>query len=242
MLNTKPLQNGYQNLIITIDGPAGSGKSTVARLLAEQLGMNCLDTGAMYRVVAWILREQKKTNLSGKALALFLKDLEFVIEGNGPGQKVWVEGINLSREIRTPEISQLASVISMKPEVRSVMAERQKAAGGRGALIAEGRDMGTVIFPQAEYKFFLNASLEVRAKRRFEELIQKRQKVSLEEVEREMEARDRQDQERTLSPLRPAPDAWIIDTSNLSIDEVVESILSRVLKNNHTPNEDMVSV
>ena len=216
------------NFIITIDGPAGSGKSTVARLLAGQLGMDCLDTGAMYRVVAWVLHKQKKESLSGEALLRFLRDLEFVIEGNGPGQKVWVQGMEVSQEIRTPEISRLSSTLSSKPEVRSVLAERQKAFGSKGALIAEGRDMGTVIFPQAENKFFLKASLNVRARRRYKELIQKGQEVSLKEVEREMEIRDRQDQERTLSPLRPAPDAWVIDTSCLSIEEVVQAIRKRI--------------
>jgi CMP/dCMP kinase len=219
------------NFIITIDGPAGSGKSTIARLLAEQLGLDSLDTGAMYRIVAWVLHKQKKENLSGEALVLFLRDLDFVIEGSGAGQKVRVQGIEVSREIRTPEISRLASAVSMKPEVRSVLAERQKALGRQGSLIAEGRDMGTVIFPKAEYKFFLNASLGVRARRRFEELIQRGQRVSLDEVEREMKARDRQDQERTLSPLCPAQDAWVIDTSHLSIEEVVQSIRSRIIEN-----------
>ncbi len=229
------------NIIITIDGPAGAGKSTIARLLGEQLGLDCLDTGAMYRVVAWILRKQKKEDLAGKALTLFLKDLEFVIEGNGPGQRVWVQGSDVGQEIRTPEISRLASAISMKPEVRSFLAERQKALGRQGGLIAEGRDMGTVIFPQAGFKFFLNASLEVRARRRFEELIQKGQSVTLKEVEKEMEARDRQDQERTLAPLRPAPGAWVVDTSHLSIEEVVRSIHSRIFKDTNTSADDFRS-
>jgi cytidylate kinase len=218
------------SFIITIDGPAGSGKSTVARLLAGQLGLDCLDTGAMYRVVAWILHKQKQENLSGEALSRYLKNLEFVIEGNGPGQKVWVQGMEVSREIRTPEVSRWASAVSQKAEVRSVLSERQKAQGSQGALIAEGRDMGTVIFPQAEFKFFLNASLDVRARRRYEELIEKGQKASLEEVKREMEIRDRQDQERTLAPLHPAPDAWVIDTSHLSLEEVVQSIRSRIIE------------
>jgi CMP/dCMP kinase len=229
------------NIIITIDGPAGAGKSTIARLLAEQLGLDCLDTGAMYRVVAWILRNQKKEDLAGEALTVFLKDLEFVIEGNGPGQRAWVQGRDVSQEIRTPEISRLASAISMKPEVRSFLAERQKALGRQGALVAEGRDMGTVIFPQAEFKFFLKASLEVRAKRRFDELIQRGQPVALKEVEQEMEARDRQDQERTVAPLHPAPEAWVLDTSHLSIEDAVQSIRSRIFRDTNTTVDDFPS-
>jgi CMP/dCMP kinase len=230
-----------QNFIITIDGPAGSGKSTVARLLAGQLGLDCLDTGAMYRVVAWTLHKHNQEDLSGEPLFRYLKNLEFVIEGNGPGQKVWVQGMEVSQEIRTSEISRLASDVSLRPEVRSVLAERQRALGRKGALIAEGRDMGTIIFPQAEFKFFLDASLDVRAGRRYDELIQRGQKVSLKEVKREMEIRDRQDQERALSPLRPAPDARVIDTSHLSIEEVVQSIRSRIIVKGETSLGDFKS-
>ena len=216
------------NIIITIDGPAGAGKSTVTKILGDRLGLDCLDTGAMYRAVAWAIREGKKEALSGEALVLFLKDLNFVIEGNGPDQRVWVQGRDVSQEIRTPEISQLASAFSMKPEVRSVLADKQKALGRQGGLIAEGRDMGTVIFPQADYKFFLEASLEVRAQRRCKELTQRGQTVSLDEVKQEIETRDRQDQQRTLAPLCPAQDARVIDTSQLTPEMVVETILSQI--------------
>jgi CMP/dCMP kinase len=214
------------NPVITIDGPSGAGKSTICKMLAAQLGMDCLDTGAMYRVVAWYLRKHKKEDLAGRELVLFLKGLDFHSEGQGPGQKIWVAGEDIAQEIRTPEISWLASVFSMKPEVRSFLTQKQRALGEEGGLVAEGRDMGTVIFPQARYKFYLSAEVSVRAWRRFKELVERGQMVSLEKVRQEMEERDRQDEQRPLAPLRPAPGAVIIDTSGLSVDQVVEKMIS----------------
>jgi CMP/dCMP kinase len=211
--------------IITIDGPSGAGKSTICKMLATRLGMDCLDTGAMYRVVAWYIRKHKKEDLAGRDLALFLKDLDFRFQGQGPGQKIWVAGEDIAQEIRTPEISWRASVFSMKPEVRSFLAQRQRALGEEGGLVAEGRDMGTVIFPQARYKFYLSAEVSIRALRRFKELVENGQRVSLEKVRLEMEERDRQDEQRPLAPLRPAPEAVIIDTSGLSVDQVVEKMI-----------------
>jgi cytidylate kinase len=212
--------------LITIDGPAGSGKSTLCKLLAAHLGLTCLDTGAMYRVVAWYLRQQEKEHLSGEALALFLSPFDFRIEGQGPEQQVWAEGRDISQEIRTPEMSWWASVVSAKPEVRSFLLERQRAFGQRGGLVAEGRDMGTVIFPGADVKFFLSASIPVRARRRYEELIARGQSVSLEQVQQDMEERDRQDEQRALAPLRPAQGAVIIDSSSLTIGQVIEKMLT----------------
>jgi cytidylate kinase len=210
--------------IITIDGPSGAGKSTICKMLAALLNMDCLDTGAMYRVVAWYIQKNRKEDLSGSALTLFLKNLHFQIEGQGQAQKVWVEDEEISQQIRTPEISLLASLFSMKPEVRTFLAQKQRALGEKGGLVAEGRDMGTVIFPQARYKFFLTAEVSVRAFRRYMELLERGQKVSLEKVRQEMEERDLQDEQRALAPLRPAPGAIIIDSSGLSIEEVVRKM------------------
>ena len=212
--------------IITIDGPAGSGKSTLCKLLAARLGLPCLDTGALYRTVAWYLRRHEKEQLSGEGLSLFLRNFEFRIEGQGADQQVWAEGQEISREIRTPDISWWASVVSAKPEVRAYLLERQRDLARRGGLVAEGRDMGTVVFPDARYKFFLSASIAVRARRRYAELVDRGETVSLEAVRQEMEDRDRQDEQRALAPLKPAPEALIIDSSERTIPQVLETMLT----------------
>jgi cytidylate kinase len=215
--------------IITIDGPAGSGKSTLCRLLARALELECLDTGAMYRAVAWFVREQGPGPFSAEALQVLAEQVEIEIRGTGEDQRVQVNGRDVSQEIRRPEISRLASDLSARVEIRRSLTEKQRRLGARGGLVAEGRDMGTVVFPQAQYKFYLQADLKVRAERRLKELARSGDGSSLAQVLEDMARRDRQDSQRTLAPLRPAADALIIDTTRLTIEAVLARMLSRIV-------------
>ena len=167
--------------------------------------------------------------LSGEPLKTLIRDLDLEIRGVGDRQTVRVGGLEVTREIRHPEISQLASILSSRSEVRQVLTEKQRRIGARGGLVAEGRDMGTVVFPEAPVKFFLQASLEVRARRRLQDLTRAGYpSLSLDEVLAEMDRRDLRDQQRELSPLRPAADAHILDTSPYSIDEVLQKMLAEI--------------
>jgi CMP/dCMP kinase len=214
--------------IIAIDGPAGAGKSTVAKRVAEALGFVLLDTGALYRTVALAAQRGKVSVTDGDRSGALAEDLARRNAIRLEPDKVTLDGEDVSRAIRTPEIGMDASTVSAHPAVRKALLDMQRSAGESGGIVAEGRDIGTVVFPDAEYKFFLTASPEVRAQRRYEELVAKGQKVSFEETLAEVKRRDAQDTGRVVAPLKPAPDAVLMDSSTTPIDAVVESMLARI--------------
>ncbi len=219
-----------RNLIVAIDGPAGAGKSTVAKRVAKELGYTYMDTGAMYRAFAWRVMKEGLELGDEKKLRSVLRDTDIeLVEQNGR-LSVLLNGVDVTDRIRTPELSQSASLVSTSAIVRDRMVELQRAMGSRGGVVAEGRDIGTVVFPNAEVKIYLDASVEERARRRFEELWSQGKHVTLEETLKEMEERDQRDKERAVAPLRKAEDAVVIDSTNSDVDRVVERIMHEIKK------------
>lgn len=215
-----------EGIIVAIDGPSGAGKSTIARLLAEQLGYIQIDTGAMYRAAALLLTEAGIDLGNLEAVGSFCRNIEIVFEVASGKQSVYANGRNVTELIRTPEMSLMTSRVSALKPVREAMLKAQQKMGSKGGVVLEGRDIGTVVFPDAEVKFFLSASVEERAKRRYEELLAKKVKVTLEETVLDVIERDRQDSEREIAPLRQADDAVLVDSSSLSVDEVLDSMVA----------------
>jgi cytidylate kinase len=214
--------------IVAIDGPAGAGKSTVARRVADALGFVLLDTGALYRAVALAAKRGKVPVTDASRAGALAEDLARRNAIRLEPDKVTLDGEDVSREIRTPDIGMDASTVSAHPAVRKALLDMQRKAGEAGGIVAEGRDIGTVVFPDAEYKFFLTASPEVRAQRRYEELVAKGQTVNAADTLAEVKRRDAQDEGRAVAPLKPAPDAVLVDSSTVAIDGVVEMMLARI--------------
>ena len=211
--------------VITIDGPAGAGKSTISRMLAKKMNLVYLDTGAMYRAVALQAKRMNIPFTDGTALYEMCENININFKGDGEDSYICIGDEDVSREIRLPEMDMLSSSVSAVMEVRKAMTALQRKIGENGGLVAEGRDMGTVVFPDADFKFFVTASPEVRAQRRYKERIERNENVNREDVEADIRKRDEQDQSRKLAPLKPAEDAVVIDTSEMDIDQVLEKIL-----------------
>ena len=215
-------------MIITIDGPSGAGKSTVSQLLAEKLKYQYIDTGALYRVVALKVKEERVDPGNEVDISSLCNRLDVSFDQKNGKLGVFLEGKDVSEEIRTPEMSLLASGLSAKKVVRDALLRIQRKLGDGGGVVIEGRDMGTVVFPEAEVKFFLNASLNIRGERRFRQYRDKGKIFDLGKIVREIEKRDLDDTRRALSPLKPADDAIEIDSTKMNIEEVVETMLKIV--------------
>jgi CMP/dCMP kinase len=215
-----------KRLTVAIDGPAGAGKSTVAREAARRLGYLYIDTGAMYRAMALKAKREAGSLDDPAALAQLAKRAEIHLEPGKCGPRVFLDGEDVGEAIRSPEISALSSKVSAVPGVRQEMVRRQRAMGREGGVVMEGRDIGTVVFPDAEVKVFLDASPEERARRRREDLRTQGIEEPLDAVLAAIRERDARDSERATSPLRQAEDAVRIDTDHLSAEEVIQRLLA----------------
>ncbi|WDE03014.1 (d)CMP kinase [Thalassomonas viridans] len=212
--------------VITVDGPSGAGKGTVAKIIADQLGWHLLDSGAIYRVLAVAIQHHNVSVEEEEPLIPMAAHLDVQFEVTGGEVKIILEGENVSHSIRTEEIGELASKVAAFPRVREALLRRQRAFKMSPGLVADGRDMGTVVFPDAPVKVFLTASAEERAERRFKQLKEKGFDVKIGRLLDDIRQRDERDRTRPVAPLVPAEGALIVDSTSLSIQEVVNKILS----------------
>ncbi len=218
-------------LIIAIDGPVGSGKSTLARRVAELLGYVYIDTGAMYRSIALKALRRGVSLDAAEPLTALTGETRIDLRAQGAGQRVFLDGEDVTSAIRTPEVAQAASKVAVVPGVRRVLVAEQRRAGGRGGVVMEGRDIGTVVFPDAELKIFLTASPEIRAERRWREHQQKGDAIDLARTLEEIHERDGRDREREDSPLVRAKDAVVVDSTAMEPEEVARLVVMLAREN-----------
>ena len=215
-----------KKLVVAIDGPAGAGKSTVAQIAAKKLGFTYIDTGAMYRAVAWKTLQQKK-EVTDELIVEVVKDIKVRLQYADGATTVFVDDYEVTGEIRTPEINAIVSQVAALGPVREKMVAQQREMAENDSVLMDGRDIATNVLPNADVKIFLTASIEERARRRFKEMQEKGFSVEFEKLKADIAARDKADSEREISPLVQAEDAELLDTSDMSIDEVVQAILDR---------------
>ncbi len=224
------MKKNINHIKIAMDGPAGSGKSTVAQKVAEKLGLLYLDSGAMYRAVT-VLAIENGVEKDIPELIKLVKKCH--IEFSKNGKSIYLNSEDVSSQIRTPEVNTLVADIAKVHQIRTEIVQHQRRIGNEGSIIAEGRDLTTIVFPDADYKFYLDASVKERAKRRHAELLSQNVNTTLESVEEAIRTRDEKDTTREHSPLRTAQDAICVDTTGMSIDEVVDYIISKVSNDNY---------
>ncbi|MFP4531300.1 MAG: (d)CMP kinase [Desulfobacterales bacterium] len=221
-----------KDLLITIDGPAGSGKTTVSRNLADRLGYAYVDTGSLYRGVAYEARKQGIAADDDAALERLCAGIELRMVNTAAGTRLFSGDEDITDKLRTPEMSMMASAVSARPVVRQALWGIQRQLGAQKRAVFEGRDMGTVVFPDADFKFFLMADLNTRAMRRYKEILEKSGQ-SFEAVAADMKKRDENDAARDAAPLKPAADAVVIDSTDLSVEAVVAEMIRRVAGQTH---------
>ena len=218
----------HKEMIITIDGPAGAGKSTVSKMLAKKLGYIYLDTGSLYRALAYKVVKNKIKLEDMEALNHLCSNISIVLKNSEGQMKVYVDEEDVGDKIRTEEIGLAASKISAYAVVRQRLLQLQREAGRNGGIVAEGRDMGSVVFPKADFKFYLDADIKERIKRRHKELLGKGNSSELLAIQKDMETRDNQDSKREIAPLKPTSSSIIIDSTKLSLQEVVDKIVQQM--------------
>lgn len=222
--------NRKESLTIAIDGPAASGKSTTAREVAKKLGYLYIDTGAMYRALTLEVLNRHISVRNEKKIVELAGEIEIKLIADNSEPRTFLNGVDVSAEIRMPKVTQIISTISAYKEIRHIMKVKQRELARHGGVVMDGRDIGTVVLPNADVKIFMQASVEERTRRRVNELMAKGINVDRQKIEKEIIRRDAHDSSRTVAPLKPAADAYIIDTSNMSITDQVDKVLKIIEK------------